>query len=74
VRLSGYGVPKTPRKPRPLFLDLFPTVTSWKLFEDHEKSHTDEVFSKTFAALTTMCSDTKELGYDMLRQGEAQTP
>ena len=31
-------------------------------------------FNKTFAALTTMCSDTKELGYDMLWQGEAKTP
>jgi len=49
-------------------------VTYWKSFEDHEKSHADEVFSKTFAALTTMCSDTKELGYDMLWQGEAKTP
>ncbi len=54
--------------------DHFAIVTYWKSFEDHEKSHVDEVFSKTFAALTTMCSDTKELGYDMLWQGEAKTP
>jgi len=30
-------------------------------------------FNKTFATLTTMCSDTKELGYHMLWQGEAKT-
>ena len=47
-------------------------VTYWQSFEDHEKSHADEIFKKTFSALTAMCSDTKELGYDMLWQGAAQ--
>ena len=46
-------------------------VTYWRSFEDHEKSHADQVFRNTFAKLATMCSDTKELGYDMLWQGEA---
>jgi len=45
VRLSGFGVPKTPRNPRPLFIDPFAIVTYWKSFEDHEKSHADEVFN-----------------------------
>ncbi len=39
--------------------DHYAIVMYWKSFADHEKSHADEVFSKTFAALTTMCSDTK---------------
>ena len=47
-------------------------VTYWRSFEDHEKSHADQVFRNTFAKLTAMCSDTKELGYDMLWQGEAR--
>jgi hypothetical protein len=47
-------------------------VTYWRSFEDHEKSHADQVFRNTFAKLTAMCSDTKELGYDMLWQGEAK--
>ena len=47
-------------------------VTYWKSFEEHEKSHADEVFHKTFAAVTAMCSDAMELGYEMLWQGEAQ--
>jgi len=47
-------------------------VTYWKSFEEHEKSHADEVFNKTFAAVAAMCSDTRELGYDMLWQGEAK--
>ena len=49
----------------------FAIVTYWRTFEEHEKSHADEVFKKTFVALTQKCSDTKELGYDMLWQGEA---
>ena len=52
--------------------DHFAIVTYWRSFEDHEKSHADEVFNNKFAALATMCSDTKELGYDMLWQGAAQ--
>jgi len=47
-------------------------VTYWKSFEEHERSHADEVFNKTFSAVADMCSDTMELGYDMLWQGEAQ--
>lgn len=47
-------------------------VTYWKSFEDHEKSHADEVFTKTFAAVAAMCSDAMELGYEMLWQGEAK--
>jgi len=53
--------------------DHYAIVTYWHSFEDHEKSHADEVFRKTFTALTNMCSDTKELGYDMLWQGEGKT-
>ena len=48
-------------------------VTYWRSFEDHEKSHADQVFRHTFTKLAAMCSDTKELGYDMLWQGEATT-
>lgn len=46
-------------------------VTYWRSFEDHEKSHADELFKSKFAALAEMCSDSKELGYDILWQGEA---
>ncbi|GJL65652.1 MAG: hypothetical protein NPIRA05_06230 [Nitrospirales bacterium] len=47
-------------------------VTYWRSFEEHERSHADELFNKTFSALAAMCSDTKELGYEMLWQGEAK--
>ncbi len=46
-------------------------VTYWRSFEDHERSHADQVFHSKFAALARMCSDSKEVGYDMLWQGEA---
>jgi hypothetical protein len=49
-------------------------VTWWRTFEQHERSHADAVFREKFAALAAMCSETRELGYDMLWQGapEAQ--
>lgn len=51
--------------------DHYVIVTYWRSFEEHERSHADSVFNKKFAALAAMCSDTKELGYDMLWQGAA---
>ncbi len=51
--------------------DHYVIVTYWRSFEEHERSHADEAFNNKFTALATMCSDTKELGYDMLWQGAA---
>ena len=51
--------------------DHYVIVTYWRSFEEHERSHADEVFNKKFAALAAMCSETKELGYDMMWQGAA---
>ena len=53
--------------------DHYVIVTYWTSFEDHEKSHADEIFNQKFSALTSMCSETKELGYDMLWQGSANS-
>ena len=47
-------------------------VTYWRSFDAHERSHADDVFKKKFAKLATMCSETKELGYDMLWQGATE--
>ena len=44
-------------------------VTYWRSFEEHERSHADTVFRAKFAALATLSTDSKELGYDMLWQG-----
>jgi heme-degrading monooxygenase HmoA len=44
-------------------------VTYWRSFEEHEKSHADKVFKEKFSALGKLCTDSKELGYDMLWQG-----
>ncbi len=51
--------------------DRYVIVTYWRSFEEHERSHADKIFTSKFAALAAMCSDTKELGYDMLWQGAA---
>ena len=52
-------------------VDHIAIVTYWRSFEEHEKSHADELFKSRFSALAQMCSDSEELGYDMLWQGEA---
>jgi hypothetical protein len=47
-------------------------VTYWRSFGEHERSHADATFSNRFEALAKMCSETKELGYEMLWQGEPE--
>ena len=49
-------------------------VTYWRTYDEHERSHADAVFRAKFGALAAMCTETKELGYDMLWQGEPETP
>jgi hypothetical protein len=44
-------------------------VTFWRSFEGHERSHADKTFKDKFSALAALCTDTQELGYDMLWQG-----
>ncbi|HSD42087.1 MAG TPA: hypothetical protein VLD36_09490 [Burkholderiales bacterium] len=53
--------------------DHYAIVTYWRSFAEHERSHADEIFNNKFAALATMCSDSKELGYDMLWQGAPES-
>jgi heme-degrading monooxygenase HmoA len=47
-------------------------VTFWRSFEEHEKSHADKVFKEKFSALSELCTDSKEFGYEMLWQGEPE--
>ncbi len=49
----------------------YAVVTYWRSFDDHERSHADHVFRTKFSDLAAMCSETKELGYELLWQGEA---
>ena len=44
-------------------------VTYWRSFEQHERSHADKTFKDKFSALAEMCTDSQELGYEMLWQG-----
>ena len=44
-------------------------VTYWRSFEEHERSHADKIFNEKFSALAAMCTDSQELGYEMLWQG-----
>ena len=49
-------------------------VTYWRSFSEHERSHADTVFNAKFAALAQMCTDSQELGYEMLWQGAPEAP
>ncbi len=53
--------------------DHLAIVTYWRSFEEHERSHADAVFKARFGALAEMCSETRELGYEMLWQGMPET-
>ena len=44
-------------------------MTYWNSFEQHEKSHADDIFKQKFDQLAEHCSETYELGYNMLWQG-----
>jgi len=48
-------------------------VTYWRSFDEHERSHADALFKAKFVVVGEMCSDSKELGYDMLWQGVPET-
>jgi hypothetical protein len=52
--------------------DHYVIVTYWRSFDHHERSHANELFAKKFSDLAAMCAETKELGYDMLWQGQAE--
>jgi hypothetical protein len=49
--------------------DHIAIVTYWKSFDHHERSHADHVFKEKFTALGEFCTDTYEIGYEMLWQG-----
>jgi hypothetical protein len=49
--------------------DHIAIVTYWRSFAEHERSHADHIFKAKFDALATMCTESKELGYDVLWQG-----
>ncbi|NNJ72734.1 MAG: hypothetical protein HKP09_06090 [Enterobacterales bacterium] len=44
-------------------------ITYWESFEQHERSHADELFKKHFGELVEMSDDAYEIGYRMLWQG-----
>ena len=70
-RFSGFVSEEGSLSGRKSADDHIAIVTYWRSFEEHEKSHADELFKSRFAALAEFCSDSVELGYEMLWQGEA---
>ena len=47
-------------------------VTYWKSFDHHEMSHSDQAFKDKFSKLVEFCTETKELGYELLWQGNSE--
>ena len=52
--------------------DHIAIVTYWKSFDQHEKSHADAIFNEKFSNLKELCTDTYELGYELLWQGDPE--
>ena len=70
-RFSGFVSPEGSMSAGKSADDHIAIVTYWRSFEEHEKSHADELFKSRFSALAEFCSDSAELGYEMMWQGEA---
>ena len=68
-RFSGFASPEGSLGGVKPADDHLVIVTYWRTFEAHEHSHADQTFKDKFSALATMCSDSQELGYEMLWQG-----
>jgi hypothetical protein len=68
-RFTGFVSDEGSLNPSRTADEHFVIVTYWRSFEEHEKSHADAIFAEKFGALAQMCSDSKELGYEMLWQG-----
>jgi hypothetical protein len=68
-RFSGFASPEGTLGEVKSADDHLVIVTYWRSFEQHERSHADRTFKDKFSALAALCSDTQELGYDMLWQG-----
>lgn len=47
-------------------------VTYWKSFEQHEASHADTTFNEKFSKLAELCTETYEIGYNLLWQGDPE--
>lgn len=47
-------------------------LTYWRTFDQHEKSHADNLFKEKFSALLEYAEDADELGYKLLWQGEPE--
>ena len=47
-------------------------VTYWDSFEEHEKSHSHETFKELIGNLVEFCDEARELGYELLWQGEQE--
>lgn len=52
--------------------DHIAIVTYWQSFDQHERSHADETFKAKFDQLAAYASETYEIGYEMLWQGEPE--
>jgi hypothetical protein len=49
--------------------DHLAIVTYWKSFDQHEKSHADQVVKEKFSMLEEYCDETYEIGYELMWQG-----
>ena len=68
-RFSGFVSAEGSLNASPGADEHYAIVTYWRSYEEHEKSHADKIFASKFEAMAQMCTEAKELGYEMLWQG-----
>ena len=72
-RFSGFVSDEGSLAASPGADDHIAIVTYWRSFSEHERSHADAIFKAKFDALAKLCAESKELGYELLWQGEPAT-
>ncbi len=73
MRFAGFVSPQGSVNADKTTEDHYAIVTYWKSFAQHETSHADQLFLAKFQAVADQCSETKELGYEILWQGAPET-
>lgn len=52
--------------------DHIAIITYWESFEEHEESHSNELFKAHFEELVEMSDEAYEIGYEIIWQGEKE--
>lgn len=72
LKFSGFVSEEGSRKEIKESEDHIAIITYWESFEEHERSHANEIFKNHFCELVEMAEETYEIGYEIIWQGESE--